>query len=73
MLIRKSPIAERPVFHGKEDLRRMYLECFELEDKYFLNFEYEIVVDSSFQSPCPSKGANRAEDKLKAKLDEMEQ
>ena len=43
----KVPIAERPVFHGKEDLRRMYLECFELEDKYFLNFEYGIVVDQS--------------------------
>ena len=52
----KVPIAERPVFHGKEDLRRMYLECFELEDKYFLNFEYEIVVDQSVPPSMPLEG-----------------
>ena len=39
------PIVERPQINSKEDLRRMYPECFEQEGKHFLNFEYDIKLD----------------------------
>ena len=41
------PISERPTINGKEDLKRMYPECFETKGKHFLDFEYSIKLDPS--------------------------
>ena len=41
------PIEDRPLVRNKEDLRRMYPECFETEGKGFQDYEYEIKLDPS--------------------------
>ena len=35
------PIEERPAISSKEDLFKMYPECFQQKGKYFKNFEYD--------------------------------
>ena len=41
------PIQDRPAINGKEELRKMYPECFEKEGKHFLDFEYSSLVEYS--------------------------
>ena len=67
------PISERPRIRGKEDLRRMYPECFETQGKHFLDFEYTIKIDPSVKPKAnpPRRVPLELKDKLKAKLEEM--
>ncbi len=68
------PIDDRPPIRDKEDLRRMYPECFEQKGKGFLNFEYDIKLDSSVPPKVhpPRRVPMELKPKLKEKLDEME-
>ena len=69
------PVEERPPIRGKEDLLKMYPECFEQGvDKHFKNFEYEIKVDPQVPPKIhpPRRIPLELRDKLKDKLDEME-
>ena len=68
------PIAERPSINSKEDLRKMYPECFEEEGKQFLNFEYEIKLDPAVPPKVhpPRRVPLELKEGLKTKLDEME-
>ena len=68
------PIAERPTINSKEDLRRMYPECFKQEGKHFKNFEYDIKIDPTVEPKIhpPRRVPMELKDKLKLKLDEME-
>ena len=36
------PVEERPAISSKEDLLKMYSECFQQKGKYFKKFEYDI-------------------------------
>ena len=67
------PISERPRINGKEDLRRMYPECFETKGKHFLDFEYSIKLDPSVkpQANPPRRVPLELKDKLRVKLEEM--
>ena len=68
------PISERPVIRSKEDLLKMYPECFEREGKYFLDFEYDIKVDPEAKPKVhpPRRCPLELKDKFRAKLEEME-
>ena len=69
-----TPIEDRPPINSKEDLLRMYPECFKHEGRYFKNFQYEIKVDPSAQPKArPARRVPfEVRPKLKAKLEEME-
>ena len=69
------PIEDRPVINGKEDLKKMYPECFEIEGKHFLDFEYSIKVDQSVlpKANPPRRIPLEVKEKLLAKLKEMEE
>ena len=68
------PISERPTITSKEELRKMYPECFEQEGKYFKDFEYKIKLDPSVKPKVhpPRRMPLELKDKFKRKLDEME-
>ena len=67
------PLEDRPPIGGKEDLKRMYPECFETEGKHFLDFEYSIRVDPSVipKAHPPRRVPLELKDKLGSKLEEM--
>ena len=69
-----TPIEDRPQINSKEDLLRMYPECFKQEGRYFQNFRYEIKIDPTAQPKA--RAARRVPfeigPKLKAKLEDME-
>ena len=67
------PIEERPVISNKEDLLKMYPECFQQKGKYFKNFEYDIKIDANVQPKAhPARRVPfEVREKLKEKLDEM--
>ena len=68
------PIEERPPINSKEDLRRMYPECFTLEGKYFKIFKYDIKTDPNVQPKQhpPRRVPLELKDELRKKLDDME-
>ena len=68
------PMSERPAIHGKEDLLKMYPECFDLKGKYFKDFEYTIKLDPSVKPKVhpPRRIAMEVKGKFKQKLDQME-
>ena len=67
------PFSERPPINSKEDLKKMYPECFEQERKHFLDFEYDIKVDQKIPPKVhpPRRVPLELREKLKAKLEEM--
>ena len=69
------PLSDRPPINSKEDLKRMYPECFDQDGKHFLNFEYSIKVDQRVQPKVhpPRRVPLELKDKLKAKLEKMVQ
>ena len=69
------PMSERPSINTKEDLLRMYPECFDPHGKFFKNFEYEIKIDPDVKPKIhpPHRCAIELKEKFREKLLEMKQ
>ena len=63
-------IEERRPIGSREDLKKMYPECFEQKGKCFKTFEHEIKIDPTVK-PRARRVLFELKDKLKAKLDEL--
>ena len=44
-----TPIEQRPPIRSKEDLKAMYPECFDLNEKYFKDYYYDIKCDPDIE------------------------
>ena len=69
------PMSERQAINTKEDLLRMYPECFDPHGKFFKNFEYEIKIDPDVKPKIhpPRRCAIELKEKFREKLLEMKQ
>ena len=71
---RAVPIEQRPAIQSKEDLKKMYPECFDPNEKFFKDYHYEIRCDPAVEPKVdpPRRVPIELRDKLKTKLDVME-
>ena len=68
-----TPIEKRPAIRSKEDLKDMYPECFDFNEKYFKDFHYDIKLDPTVEPKvdAPRRIPMELKPTVKKKLDEM--